>query len=155
VKLLKQETAQSLIEFALVAPLFILVLAGIVDYSIYIHQEMELTEAAAAAATYGTIPGKQVPSRWTASIASMQSLALSMAPDVQGATAVASYFYTCTPGGAHVASTSTCTRSNYTTPLMYVTVQTSASVPAALKWVGLASSLSLGATATYRVPWTQ
>ena len=136
-----------LVEFAIFASMLMLVFSGIVDYSIFLHHQMELTEAAAAGASFGIIPGNQE------NTAGMKAAAVAAAPDVSGLQVTASYLYTCTPGGSPVSSTSNC--SNYGTPIMYVKVVTSATVPAALRWTGIASSLALGATATYRVPWTR
>ena len=149
VNLIRQESGQALIEFALISTLFLLLFAGIVDYGIYIHQQMELNEAAAAAAAYGTIPGNQKAT------ANMQTLALYTAGDVSGMTAASIYFYSCTPGSTHVASTYACNSTFDSNPLMYVQVTTNATVPAALKWSGISSSLTLQGQATYRVAWVQ
>jgi hypothetical protein len=59
--------------------------------------------------------------------------------------------FTCTPGGAVVTSSTTCT--GYGTPIEYVQVQTSATVPALLVYVGIASTLSLKGSASFRVQW--
>ena len=148
-KLIRQNSGQALVEFALISSVFILLFVGIVDYGIYIHQQMELNEAASAGAAYGTIPGNQQAT------ANMQSLALDTASDVSGMTATATYFYTCAPGGAQVASTFSCNASFDSNPLMYVQVTTNATVPAALKWSGISSSLVLQGQATYRVAWVK
>ncbi len=148
-RILQQETGTVLIEFALICSLFILLFAGIVDYGIYIHQQMELNEAAAAAANYGTTPGNQQAT------ANMQTLALYTAGDVSGMTATATYFYACTPGGTHIASTYVCNASFDSNPYMYVQVTTNATVPAALKWSYLSSSLVLQGQATSRVAWVK
>lgn len=147
-KFLRKESGTALIEFALFVSVFVLVLAGVADYGIYIHHQMELSEAAAAGAAFGTLPGHQKD------FTGMQTVAKITASDISGLTVpLPTNIYTCTPGGAVVTNVTTCP--NYGTPIMYVQVTTSATVPAALKWTGISSSLQLGATATYRVPWTK
>jgi hypothetical protein len=51
-----------------------------------------------------------------------------------------------------VLSSATC--SGYGTPIEYVQVKTSATVPTLLAYVGMPSSLALKGSATFRVPWT-
>jgi Flp pilus assembly protein TadG len=146
IKICGNESGQTLIEFALFASLLILILAGIVDYSIYIRDEMELTEAAAAGAGLGAYPGQQE------NFGAMSTIAASSAPDVSNVQVTAVDVYSCTPGGTAVASTATCPSG---TPLMYVKVTTTGTVPAVLVWTGISSSLTLHGQAMYRVPWTQ
>jgi Flp pilus assembly protein TadG len=147
-KSLGNESGQALVEFAVFISIFVLLLSGIVDYSIYIHQEMELCAAAAAGASFGIIPGNQE------NTAGMITAATHAAPDVKGLTVTATDVYMCTPGGAQVTSGAACSGSIASTPIMYVQVTATATVPALLKWAGISSSLQLQGKATYRVPWT-
>ena len=147
--LVEDEGGQALIEFALFSTLFILLFAGIVDYSVYMHMQTELKECAAAGAGIGASTDNQE------NTTAMEYLAYFSAPDLASKITInATYFYTCTQGGAHVTNTTVCTGS-YTTPLMYVQVTTSAPIPAMLKWSGLPSTLTLQGQATYRVRWRQ
>jgi Flp pilus assembly protein TadG len=140
------ESGQALIEFALFASVMILIFSGIVDYSIYLRDAVELTEGAAAGAGLGAYPGQQE------NFNAMTTIAIAAVPDVSNVTATAVNVYSCTPGGAVVTSTTTCPRG---TPLMYVKVTTTGTVPAILVWTGISSSLTLQGQAMYRVPWTQ
>ena len=147
--LVEEESGQALIEFALFSTLFILLFAGIVDYSIYIHMQTELNESASAAAGIGATVDNQEQTT------AMYDLAYYSAPDIASKMTInTTYFYTCTQGGAHVTNTTMCGGS-YPTPLMYVQVTTSAPIPPALKWSGLPGTLTLQGAATYRVRWRQ
>ena len=144
--LLRSERGSAMIELAIFMSVLVLLLSGIADYAIYLHQEMELSEAAAAGAALGAVPGHQKDT------SNMQLVAQQSCPDIQNLNVTATYFYTCTPGGAQVANTAMC--ANYGTPIMYVSVVTTATVPPALKWTGLTNNMALKGTAIYRVPWT-
>ena len=147
--LLGDENGQALIEFALFSTLFILLFAGILDYSIYLHMQTELNDCAAIAAGFGASTDNQE------NTSGMYNMAYYSVPDLSGKVTVnTTYFYTCTQGGAQVTSTTVCGGS-YTTPLMYVQVTTTAPIPAALKWSGMPSTLTLQGQATYRVRWRQ
>jgi Flp pilus assembly protein TadG len=135
-----------MIEFALFISVFIVILSGIIDYSVYIRDEMELTEAAAAGAGLGAYPGQQED------FTAMTMIATAAAPDVSNVQATAVNVYTCSPGGAAVTNMTTCSDG---TPIMYVKVTTTGTVPAVMNWAGMASSLTLQGQAMYRVPWTQ
>jgi Flp pilus assembly protein TadG len=145
-KIFGDQSGQAMVELALFVSVFFLIFAGIVDYSIYIRDEVELTEAAAIGAGLGAYPGQQED------FAAMTTIATSSAPDVSNVQATAVNVYTCTPGGVSVTSTTTCPNG---TPFMYVKVTTTGTVPAVLNWAGIASSLTLQGQAMYRVPWTQ
>jgi Flp pilus assembly protein TadG len=147
-RLLQNESGQALIEFAMFISVFVLILAGVVDYGIYIRTEMMLTEAAAAGAQFGIIPGNQK------NYGGMQFAAQQAGTGINGLVVPTPVnIYTCTPGGTAVSNLTTCI--GYGTPIMYVQVTANANVPAVLKWSGISSSLQLSATATYRVPWTK
>jgi len=139
------EDGSAMLEFALCLPIFFFIFAAVVDYAIFIQQAMQVTQAAAAAAAYGAINGN------TADYTGMQTAAQNAAPGVSGLVVSATDLYTCTPGGASVASSATC--SGYGTPIKYVQVQTTASVSPTLRYFNL-SSLTLRAVSTYRVSWT-
>lgn len=143
---LHDDHGNALIELALILPLFCLILLGTVNYSLRIQQAMQVTSAATAGAAYGLIPGNQ------ADLTGMQNAATSAASGVANMTVTASQLWTCAPGGSSVLSSSTC--SSYGTPIQYVQVHTSASVPALFAWPGLSSAMTVQQTVTYRVPWT-
>jgi Flp pilus assembly protein TadG len=149
----RDESGAALVEFALSISVFLLLLAGLADFAFYIHYATELQDAAAAGAYYGTIPGNQTNGTY------MQASAKAAAPDLgSNIVATPTTFYACTPGGAHVLSTASCTNlvngTAYGTPIMYVDVKTQVtSIPAILQWTGISSSLTLKGEAIYRVPW--
>ncbi len=142
---IREQSGQAMVEFALFASVLILVFAGIVDYSTYLRDQMELTEAAAAGAGLGAYPGQQQ------NFPAMVALAKAAAPDINNVQATAVNVYSCTPGSGPVSSGTPCSRG---TPLMYVKVTTTGTVPAVLAWSGISGSITLQGQATYRVPWT-
>jgi Flp pilus assembly protein TadG len=139
------EAGSALVEFALFVSLMVVIFVGLVDYALMLQQELQMTEAASAAAAFGSIPGN------AKNLTGMQAAAASAAPGVSNLAVNATDVFTCTPGGAVVTSSTTCT--GYGTPIEYVQVQTSATVPALLVYVGIASSLTLRGSASFRVQW--
>jgi len=143
--MLRSERGVATVEFALFLPVLAFLFIGIVNYALEIQQTMQIQEAASAGAAYGAIPGNQK------SLTGMQTAAQNAASGVSGFSATASDIFTCSPGGTTVTSASSC--SGYGTPIEYVQVSTSATVPALLAYPGMPSSLTLHGSATYRVPW--
>ena len=139
------EEGSALVEVAFALPLLILLVAGTVDFGLYEERKMQVVEAANAAAAYGAVTGNQL------NTTGMQSAASTASPSLAGLVVSASDFWTCTPGGSQVTSTSTC--SNNESPLQYVQVRTTASVSAPMPLLGLGSSLTVAGQATYRVRW--
>ncbi len=141
----RSESGVALIEFALFLPILAFLFVGIVDYALEIQEILQIQEAAAAGAAYGIIPGNQT------NLTGMQTAAQKAAADVTGFNATAADVYTCTPGGAAVTSATTCP--GYGTPITYVQVTTTATIPVYLAYPGMPSSLTLHGQAIYRVPW--
>ncbi len=148
-KLSQSEDGSILIEFALLLPPLVLMLAYMVDYALWIQKAMQLQDAAMAAAAYGAMPGK------AANTSQMTSLANYIATgSTSGAawfTVTPTNFWTCSPGGSQVTATTSCPTG---APYHYVKVTTSATQPALLGFRGISSSLALGGSATYRVEVT-
>ena len=142
----RREDGQALVEFALYFSVFIFIFAGIVDISVYIRQEVELTWAASPGASYGTIPGHSTD------ITGMNIAAAQAAPDVNGLSVSVGNCYSCSPGGGSAGSGSTC--SDGFPPMLFVQVTTSATVPAVFRWTGIANNISLQGYAVYEVPWS-
>jgi Flp pilus assembly protein TadG len=140
------EGGSALVEFAVFLSLLAPVLAGIVDYGLELQQAMQVADAAAAGAAYGAMPGN------AKSFSGMQSAASNAASGVNGFTVSAADVFTCTPGGAVASSATVC--SGYGTPIEYVQVQTSATVPSYLAYAGMPANLVLRGSAMFRVPWT-
>lgn len=139
------ESGSVLVEFAVSISVLTLVFMGIADYGLMIQQAMLVTEAAAAGAAYGAIPGNQ------SNLSGMQTAARNTASGVSGFNVTATNVFTCTPGGASVSSSATC--SGYGTPIEYVQVTTSATVNPLLSWAGISPSALTG-KASFRVAWT-
>jgi Flp pilus assembly protein TadG len=135
----------ALVDFALLLPVLVLIFIGVVDYSLFLQQEMQVSEAAAAGAAYGAIPGN------TKDYTGMQTAARNTAIGISGFAVTAVDIFTCTPGGTAVTSSTTC--SGYGTPIEYVQVQTSATLTPLFSYAGI-STLTLKGNATVRVPWT-
>lgn len=134
------EDGAALVEFACLLPLFLFILAGVVDYSFHIQQRMRVTEAAAMGAAYGSVGGKQQDT------AGMRAAALA---EQAGLTVAASAFWTCTVGGAHVGSGSTC--ADGTVPMQWVQVETTFVVNPLLAFPGIPESQQLHGLAVRRV----
>ncbi len=145
--LLHSDDGVALVEFSLFLPLLTFLFVGIVDYAMEIQQTLQIQEAATAGAMYGAIPGNQK------SLTGMQAAAQSAAAGVHGFSATASDIFTCTPGGAAVTSATIC--SGYGTPIEYVQVNTTATIPVYLAYPGMPANLVLQGGATFRVPWTE
>ncbi len=145
-KSFEDECGSALVEFALFLSFLVLILVGVVDYGMEIQQAMQVTEAATAGAEFGEIPGNQQ------NLSGMQAAATSAASGVHGFTVTAVDAFTCTPGGVSVSRSTTC--SGYGTPIEYVQVNTTATVPTLMVYIGMPSSLTLNGSASFRVPWT-
>ena len=105
------------VEFALVAPLLMLLLAAVLDFSMLLRTATCAANAARAGSEYG--------SRSTSAAvdyAGMQAAALNSAPGVAGMTAAATQFCQCS-GGSSVSCTGSC---NGGKMLIYVQVTTQA-----------------------------
>lgn len=135
-----------MVELALVLPILVLLLAGMVDYSLQIQQRMRLTAAASAGAAWATRPGAQ------SDLAGARATAIAAAAGIPNLQAAAVSFWTCTAGGAHVSSATTC--SGTCTPMHWVQVDLTAQSAPLLPISGLPTFLPLHATAIDRVAWS-
>lgn len=139
------DDGSAFVEVALALPLLITVLGGTVDLGLYEERKMQVIEAANAGAAFGAQGGNQL------NIAGMQSAAAAASPSLSNLMVTASAVWTCTPGGATVSSTSSCT--NGESPLQYVLVGTAANVSAPLPLAVLGANMTVRGQATYRVRW--
>jgi len=141
----KGESGSAMIELALLLPLFILILAGITNYAFLIEQKIQLQEAATAGAAYATIPGNSTD------ISGMVSAAKASSPMFNTTMVVtAANVYSCTPGGAAVGSTTTCSGLS-AGPLLFAQVTTSATEYPVLRFIGMPTSLTMQGYASYEV----
>jgi Flp pilus assembly protein TadG len=145
--LLRDERGSAMVELAAILSVMVLMLMGTVDYAAEMVYDMQIQQAATAAAEFGAIPGNE------SNLAQIQAYAVTLAPYISGVTATATNTWTCSPGGASVVSTSTC--SGGVTPYKYLTVTTTATTNRIVKYPGLPPTMTMKGTATIRVPWTK
>jgi Flp pilus assembly protein TadG len=154
-RLCRSEDGSILIEFALILTPMILILASMVDYALWIQKEMQFQEAASASAAYGAVPGNLTVfplSQGEKDV--MTALAMYIVTGSSTKTNSAAFtvtpadFYACTPGGSHVAATTTCASG---APFHYVQVATSGTMNNLIPFRWIPSSLTLHGSATYRI----
>jgi Flp pilus assembly protein TadG len=151
-KLIREERGVALVEFAIIAPVMILILSGVVDLALFFQANMQLQDQASVGAAFGAIPGNQNNISGMEFWASynQQTNWLSVTSGYQ---AVATNIFTCSPGGASVGSGSSCLGNPAGTPIEYVQVKTQGIFRNILICPGLPSQITLYGQATYRVPW--
>lgn len=126
----------ALVEFALVAPLLLVMLAGVLDYGMSLRTASSVAAAARAGAQYGSLNPDSA-----ADTAGIQAAASSAAPDVKALSVSSSRSCQCSGGGA-VSCSGNCTGGKM---LVYVTVTAQATSATIFNYSGLGFS---GATAT-------
>jgi Flp pilus assembly protein TadG len=141
----KAEGGQALLEFALFSSLFVMILVGVTDLSFYLIAAMAVQEAATEGAAYGASPGNQNDNFGMALWANQAAFGVALA-----ATPVSQTFYTCSPGGPQVSSSTLCT--NNAAPMEYVKVTATANVSPFFKAAFLNGG-TISNTAIYRVAW--
>lgn len=140
-RILRSEQGSSLVEVALVLPMLLLVLVGMVDFGRGYYLGNEVAGAARAGAVYGS----QNPT----DTAGMKTAVTEDAPDVPGITASASYGCECSDGTSASASCSTVPTCS-TNVVYYVKVTASATYTTMVPWTGLPSSIALSRTVEMR-----
>jgi Flp pilus assembly protein TadG len=116
------------VEFALVAPLLLLLLAGILDFAMLLRTATCAAYAARAGVEYGS-SSSTTSSNYTG----MQTAALNAAPGVTGMTATATRSCQCS-GGSAVSCSGSCTSGKM---LIYVQVTTRVTAPTVFNYSGL------------------
>jgi len=133
---------QNLVEFALGFSLLAIILLGVIDFGRAYYLSIEVSNAAAAGALYGSL-------HYT-DITGMQQAAYNDATNVTGMTATATYGCECSDGtgtSASCATQPTCSGSK--TLVYYAQVVTSATYTTLFPWPGIAASIPLQETAKY------
>ena len=131
---LGSDNGSQLIEFSLTVPIFLVLVAGTIDFGRAYFVAIEVSAAAEAGATYGL----KNPTDTTG----MQSAASLDAPDLAGLTSTASYGSECSDGTSAVAgsgSTPSCTAD----VVQYVEVDTSAIYKPVMNYPGLPSKFTV------------
>jgi len=152
----ESERGAALVEFALIACMMMVILAGIVDYALFLQAAFQVQEAAAAAAQYAAIPGNQdmsVPATQTATQNwAIQAATSTTTAGVTNFQATAINTWKCAATGSNVTYSTSCTNG---TPVEFVQVTTQGTFTSVLQFPGLPTTLTLHGIAIYPVPWTQ
>jgi Flp pilus assembly protein TadG len=90
---MSKKRGTAMVEFAVMLPLILLLLAGVLDYTLVMRTAISVADAARAGAQYGSLSAANA-----ADTAGMQSAALHAAPDVHGLTATAVKACKCSDG---------------------------------------------------------
>jgi len=131
----------AIIEFALLLPLMLLLLGGVLDFTVLLRAAIAASDAARAGAQYGCLSSAN-----SSDTAGMQSAALNAAADVSGVTASASRSCQCSDG-----SSVSCAGSCPSGPVrVYVTVTARTTVSAIFSYAQVPFSGAVSSTATMR-----
>lgn len=109
------------IEFALITPLLLLLVAAVLDYTLLMRSAIAAGDASRAGAQFGSLNIVNA-----GNLAGMQSAALAAAPDIKGLTATAAKVCQCSNGNTVNCSGGTCPSGPVRT-YVQVTVQTTVS----------------------------
>lgn len=145
----QNEKGSALVEMAVIMPLILLLLMGIVDLGRAFYYSNAVARAAEAGALYGSQNPTDTTGMVDASDSAM-SAAFGSAPDLTTNNATASYGCECADGtgiSAACATTPSCTNMN---TVYYVTVTASAAFKPLIPWPGVPSSFNLSSKVTMR-----
>ncbi len=142
------EQGSSTIELALILPVLITMLFGVLDFGLILSRDMTVIDSARAAGEYATIYGQRANST------QVQTFATQFATGIHGYTATAALVCTCSPGGAAVDCLSSCP-SGITTPLQYMQITATATLPLVFGIHGLPAGIPVKSVAYIRTPYTQ
>jgi Flp pilus assembly protein TadG len=148
-KFRRADQGDALIELALLLPVLLLIVFYMVDAVFWVQKAMQIQAAASAGAAYGAVPGNSANHSGMVQIANFDATG-----NINGAahfSAVATDFYTCSPGGSTVTATTSCPTG---APYHYVKVTTSATASRVVDFPGIPSSQTMGFSAIYRVEVT-
>jgi Flp pilus assembly protein TadG len=137
----RSESGASLIELALVMPVLLLFLFGVVDFGRAYFLQLEVAGAADAGAVYG--------SQFPTDASGITSAAQMDAPDVPGFTTTSSWGCECSDGTSVTPSCGSAPSCSINL-VYYVTVKASATYHPLFPWPGIPSPMSLYASTTMR-----
>jgi Flp pilus assembly protein TadG len=129
------------VEFSLVAPLLLLLTAGVLDFALLVCDAASAADAARCGAVFGSLSVAN-----STNTSGMQSAALNAAPGLTGMTASASRSCQCSGGGS-VSCSGSCSSGKM---MIYVQVTTHATAPTIFNYSQLGFSGTVGATASMR-----
>lgn len=145
----RNEKGSALVEMALIMPMILLLLMGIVDLGRAFYYSNAVARAAEAGALYGSQNPTDTTGMVDASDNAM-SAAFGTAHDLTGNNATASYGCECADGtGQSLACSTTPSCANINT-VYYVTVKANAAFKPLLPWPGVPSSFNLSSKVTMR-----
>jgi Flp pilus assembly protein TadG len=132
----------AMVEFALIAPLLLLLVAGAVDYSMLMRSAIAVGDAARAGAEFGSLNTTNA-----SNTAGMQSTALNAAPDINGISASAAKVCKCSSGSTVNCGGGTCPSGPVRT---YVQVTVKTTINPIFSYPSLGFTGAVIATATMR-----
>ena len=130
------------IEFALILPLLLFLVAAVVDYTLLMRAAIAVGDAARAGAEFGSISTANA-----ANTSGIQTAALNAAPDISGLTASAAKVCSCSNGNTVNCSGGTCPSGPVRT---YVQVTVKTTVSAMFTYPQLGYTGAVKAMATMR-----
>ena len=139
----RSQTGSVTVEFVVIFPILLLLFFGVIDFGWTYNSYMRLTSASLAGAQYGSVSGNSTD------LSGMQTAATNAADGLVGFSVAASKYCACSPGGASVSCSASCT--GYGTPVAYVMVAASASAPSLFKYGTLGMIYPLKSTVILRV----
>ena len=142
--ILQRSRGQAIVEMAIVLPLLLLLLVGVVDFGRIYYTTQTVAQAARAGAQYGA-----QDNAYSTDIAGMKQAALDAAGDVPGVTANARQYCQCA-SGASVACTDTTTCPEGA-PQVYVEVTADKVFTTWMQYPHIPSSTDVARRATLRV----
>jgi Flp pilus assembly protein TadG len=142
-KSVRRESGQSLLEFALLVPVVMLLLAGAIDFGRAAYLSILVNNAARAGAQYGA---QNLATAWDSF--GMQGAAVADGQNIAGLTANAFYFCSCADGSSSSCQPTDCSASHR---LVYVQVNTTGQFQSLLQYPGIPSSFTFNGQAVMRV----
>jgi Flp pilus assembly protein TadG len=139
--MIQRRRGSTMVEFALSAPLLMLLAAGVLNYGLALRAAIAVSAAARAGAQYGSISSANA-----ADTAGMQAAAANAAPNLAGLVVTPLQVCRCSNGSA-VSCSGTCASG---TVAVYVEVTANATAPNAFRYPGLPYSGAVAAKAIMR-----
>jgi Flp pilus assembly protein TadG len=143
---MRKQSGQSLVEFAFLAPIILLLLVGVIEVGRFAYLSILVASAARAGVQYGAQSLADASDD-----AGMQAAALSDAQNIPGLTVtMATHFCACSDSpSTQVSCPATCGTGNHA--LVYVRVQTNGAFSSLFHYPGLPASFPVSGNAVMRV----
>jgi Flp pilus assembly protein TadG len=146
---MRGESGQSLVELALIVPIFALLILGAAEFGQMVYAAIEISNAARAGVAFGSQTAATA-----AQTALIQQAAINDAPDIAGLNATAITFCSCSnTASTHIdcsSAQSTCAASG-NHALTYVQVNTSATIAPLIHYPGISGGFTMYGQAIMRV----